>query len=184
MNLDFHALTIKEKLEGLRREELDVGLSWLLAPSGEFDVHALVKESLVALLPADHRLAAAASVSIKDLAHEPLIGPANPDTYEYFSQLFAQAGAVMNVVYRIEQPHSMINFVAMGIGCSILTGFARNIRQKGVVYRPLRPSIVMTLGIIKKKGRGGLAELFYRFTLDNLKNLAPNRTSRTARSSA
>ena len=75
----------------------------------------------------------------------------------------------------------MINFVAMGIGYSILTSFARNFRQKGVVCRPLRPSNAMTLGIIKKKGRGGLAELFCRFTLDNLKNLATNRMPRIAR---
>lgn len=178
VSLNFHALTISEKLEGLRRDELDVGLNWLPVPGDEFDVQELVREPLVVLLPEDHRLAAAASVSIEDLSKEPLIAPGNPDTFQYFAQLFVQANAVMNIAYRLEQPHSMINFVAMGIGCCILADFSRNIRQKGVVYRPLRPSNAMSLGIIKKKGRGGLAEIFYRFTLDNLSSIAVKRADK------
>lgn len=165
--LTFRSLSIAQQLEGLRREELDVGVVWLPVPTEELDVEELIHEPLVAVLPADHRLASAKSVSIRDLSREPLILPSralHPDTYHQIEERFTRAGAMMNVVYQLETSLAMINFVAMGVGCTLLPDYVRNIRQEGVVYRPLRPpNLVKTLAIIKKKGRGDLAESFCRF---------------------
>jgi LysR family hca operon transcriptional activator len=182
VTLTFHSLSIAQQLEGLRREELDVGVVWLPVPAEEFDVAELIDEPLVAVLPADHPLAAAKSVSVKSLAREPMILPSrvlHPDTYHQIEERFTRVGATMNVVYQLETSLAMINFVAMGVGCTLLPEYVRSIRQEGVVYRPLRPpNLLKTLAIIKKKGRADLAESFCRFTVEQL---GLNRASRASR---
>jgi DNA-binding transcriptional LysR family regulator len=171
VQLTFHSLKIAQQLEGLRRNELDLSFIWLPIPAEEFDVQELLRESLVAAIPSGHRLASAASVSIKDLAREPLIvisRTLDPETYYELEQLFRRAGAVMNVAYQLENSLSMINFVAMGSGCSLLPEYVRDIRQDGVVYKPLRPpNLVKTLAMIKNKGTSSeLANAFYRFAVE------------------
>jgi DNA-binding transcriptional LysR family regulator len=59
-------------------------------------------------------------------------------TYHQLEELFGRAGAVLNVGYQLENSLSMINFVAMGSGCSLLPEHVRDIHQAGVVYK--RPS--------------------------------------------
>lgn len=174
VHLTFHNLNITQQLEGVRRDELDLGFVWLPIPMQEFDVQELTHETLVAVVPSEHRLASAPSVSANDLSREPLILPTrlmDSETYRQIEQLFGREGAVINVAYELETLISVLNFVAMGSACSILADYTRRIRQDGVIYKPLRPSdIVKTLGMIKRKGRGDLAEAFYRFTADRFRD--------------
>jgi len=172
VHLAFHSLKISQHLDGLRRDELDLVFDWLPVPTEEFDVLELTQAPLAALLPLSHPLAARPSISIKDLSHEPLIlFPRVEYPYAFYEieQLFLSEGAAMNVVYELETALSVINFVAMGIGCSLLPDYWRRIRDNDVVYRDIRPpNIVKTLGMIKKKGRTGLPDIFYRFTAENI----------------
>ncbi len=185
VHLRFHSLNVSQQLEKLHRDELDVGFVWLPVPTDEFDVQKLVTESLVVVLPAKHALASAATVSVKDLSKQPLISFPRalfPDMYFQVEQLFLRTGTVMNVAHELESPLSVVNFVAMGIGCSLLPGYVRHIRHDGVVFRPLRrPNMVKSLAMIKKKGRGDLAAAFYRFTADNFAIRESERASATAR---
>lgn len=174
IHLSFHSFVSLQQLDGLRRDELDLGFVWLPIPTDEFEIRELLKEPLVAVLPVDHRLASTTAVRIEDLSEEPMILPSrslHPDTYRQIEQTFANAGAVLNVAYQLENSLSMINFVAMGIGCSLLPAYARSIRHDGVVYQPLaEPNpLSYTLAVLKKKGRNDLAETFVQFTLDNLR---------------
>ena len=83
--------------------------------------------------------------------------------------MFLRAGSVINVVHELDVLLSVINFVAMGSGRSVLPDYVRRIRVDGIVYKPLRPQgILKTLAIIKKKQASALAESFYRFTIDNI----------------
>jgi DNA-binding transcriptional LysR family regulator len=172
VHLTFHAHSIVRTLERLTREELDVGFVWLPIPTEGFDVCELVRESLNVVVPKDHRLAEQDTISIKDLSGEPLIllsRALDPETYRDIEMLFRRVDATMNVVYELENSLSMINFVAMGCGCSVLPDYTRAIRQDSVVHRPLSsPNMVKTLAVIKRKGRGGPAETFFRFTADSL----------------
>ncbi len=173
VHLTFHSLSLSQQIEALLRDELDLALHyWQPAQSEKFDVQELVREPVVAVLPANHRLASAPSVSIKKLSGEPLIlfpRAELPDPFREIEVLFRKAGAVMNVVQELETALSVINFVAMGVGCSLLPNHWRRILGEDVVYKPLRHTpLVQTMAMIKKKGKRGLAETFYRFTADNL----------------
>lgn len=169
VHLTFHDLKNPQILDALRRDELDVGIVWLPIDTDEFDVHELTQEPLVAVLPADHRLASASSVCVKDLSHEPLILPSRvlaSLTFQQFEQLFQSAQATMNVAHELESSRSTIAFVAMGMGCSLLPDYVRALHMDGVVYKPLRPpNIVKTLAIVKKKRCSALVESFYQFTV-------------------
>jgi DNA-binding transcriptional LysR family regulator len=170
VQLTFHSLNVPQQLEGLRREEIDVGFVWLPVPDEEFDVCPLVEEPMVAVLAADHRLVSKAAVTVKDLSREPMILPARPgasNSYHEIEQLFAHAGAVLNVAYELDNSVAMINFVAMGCGCSLLPDYVRNIRQEGIVYKPLRaPNMTNTLAIIKRKSAGRVADSFFQFAAE------------------
>jgi len=172
VHLSFHNLKNSQQLEGLRRETLDLGFVFLPIAKDEFDVEELAKVPLVVALPAGHRLESAVSIAIEDLSHEPLIlfpRSLDPETYDQIEQLFVAAGAAMNVVLETATFLSGINFVSMGTGCSFLGDYARRVNWPGVIYKPLKPQLVKTVAIIKKKRRGDLVEAFYRFTVDNVR---------------
>jgi DNA-binding transcriptional LysR family regulator len=175
VHLTFHDLKISEQIERVRHGELDVGFVWLPVPTDGLDVQELVREPLVAVVPADHRLASASEVSIEDLSEEPLVVVSRalaPETYYETEQVFVRAGKAMNVAYELANSLSIINFVAMGAGCSLLPDYVRRISVDGAVYRPLMPpGVVRTLGMIKGRDKGGLAELFYHFTIDHLEKI-------------
>jgi DNA-binding transcriptional LysR family regulator len=172
VQLTFHALNMPQQLEGLQREELDLGVIWLPLRAAGFDVQELVREPLIAVLPATHRLADQKDITIRQLSREPMILPSrtlHAEVYEEIARAFERGRAVLNSAYELESSLSMINFVAMGVGCTLLPDYARSIRQEGVVFRPLRsPQIVKTLALIKKRGRKGLAEAFFQFARQTL----------------
>jgi DNA-binding transcriptional LysR family regulator len=172
VHLSFHNLKNSQQLEGLRRDELDLGFVFLPIPPDEFDTRELTQVPLVVALPADHRLASAATVSIKDLSHEPLIlfpRSLDPETYTQIEQLFSKVGATMNVMLETGTFLSGINFVSLGIGCSFLGDYARRVKWDNVVYKKLEPAnLVKTVAIIKKQRRSDLVEAFYQFTVDNI----------------
>jgi hypothetical protein len=75
----------------------------------------------------------------------------------------------MNIVCELDGTPQMINFVAIGIGCTILPDYVRSIIRDGVVYKTLRPGVVKTLAIVKKKDSVGIADYFFKFALDELR---------------
>lgn len=169
VHLNFHNLGVTQQLDRLRAEELDLGFIWMLA-SDELDIRSLEDVSLVAVLPTGHRLASASQIHVRELSQEPLILFArslDPQTYHQIEQIFSRAGAAMTVAYEVDNLLSMINFVAMGIGCSLMPDYARAIPRAGIVYKTVRgPNLVKTLAIAKKKGRQGLARIFFDFVLE------------------
>ena len=168
IRLSFENLRTPQQIERLRRGELDLAFVWLPIPADEFDVLELMRVPLGVVLPLDHPLAQASILSIADLSGEPLVlfsRGRDPESFRQIEELFLQVGATLNVVYEFELLLSVINFVAMGSGLSLLPDYHRRIPMPGVVYRPLRPPLFMkTLAVVKQSGRGGVSESFYRFS--------------------
>jgi DNA-binding transcriptional LysR family regulator len=178
IQLTFHSANNLQLFERMSRGELDLGFGWAPVPGDEFDAEPLLDEPLVALVPADHELAKADTVSIRDLSREPLIlsyRSLDPDAYHEIEKLFLNAGTVMNPICQLDNSISMINFVAMGLGCSLLPAYAQSIHQEGVVYKRLEPpTFVRTLAVIKRKGAGRLAEQLFDFTVSHFRSAAPS----------
>lgn len=172
IHLDFHPLGVAQQLEKLRRDELDVGFAWLPLPTAEFDVVPISAEPLIAVLPAKHRLARARKIAIKDLTGERLVlfpRELFSDAYHQIEQLFLMSGARMIVAHELETPLSVLNFVAMGVGCSVLPEYVRLIKHDGVVCKLLQPpTLVKRLAMIKRKDRGNQPDSFFQFTVREL----------------
>lgn len=184
VRLSFHGLYTPQQIDAVRRGEIDLGFVWLPFFKSDINVHELLKEPLIAVLPADHRLTAKSRLSISDLSEEPLVMAsrrADPETYHQIEQIFLDAGAVMNVAYELENATSMIDFVAMGVGATLVPRNTCAIRADGVVCRPLKPpGLTKTLAMIKAGARSGLPQIFYDFALENL----PDRKRSRAEDSA
>jgi DNA-binding transcriptional LysR family regulator len=172
VHITFHSLRTPQQLQALNQDSVDVGFVCPPIPTDGLDIHELTQQPFIVMMPKDHRLASAPTVSFGDLSDEPLIlysRVMDPDAFRQIEQQFLRAGAVMNVVYELESPLSMINFVAMGHGYCIVPDYARRILTEGVVCKPLgRPGILRSLAIIRKAGNGGLGESFYRFVVDSM----------------
>ncbi|WP_051299537.1 LysR family transcriptional regulator [Arthrobacter castelli] len=74
-----------------------------------------------ALLPPDHRLAGQSSVSLADLADDPLILFGLEPADQYFLSLFDLGGLTPNVRYRTGNYEVLRGLVARGLGYSLLT---------------------------------------------------------------
>jgi DNA-binding transcriptional LysR family regulator len=172
IHLSFENFRTPQQIERLRRGELDLGFVWLPVPPGEFDVIELMSVPVGVVLPLGHRLAESEVLSIADLSGEPLIlfsRGRDPDSFHQIEEMFAKASAHMNVTYEFELLLSVINFVAMGIGLSLLPDYHLRIGMPGVVFRPLKPTrFIKRLAIIKPRASRGAAEVFFRFSGDAL----------------
>ena len=181
VHLSLHSFRAPKLIERLRRNELDLALIWTPVPAepafvwspvppDEFDIAPLTSTSPIAALPADHRLASASAVTIKDLDGEPLIlFPSVMDAVgrRQIEQLFDNAGANMNVVVEVDTLFSAINFVELGAGCSILADYVHRPQWNGVVYKPIiSGNIEMTLAIVKSRDSNYLTQSFYNFVID------------------
>jgi DNA-binding transcriptional LysR family regulator len=183
VRLSFHLMKNSQQLEALNREELDLAFVFLPIPGEEFEFREIATMSVIVALPTRHRLATAASVSVRDLSHEPMIlfpRSLDPYTYNQIEQAFFEARAVLNVALETAILLSAVNFVSIGGGCSLLGDYARRISWEGVTYKPLVPPIPMkTIGIVKKQSRMGLTESFYRFAVAHME-VAAKRPSKSA----
>lgn len=171
IRLDFHNMRTPQLLERLERDELDVVFPWLPVAEESFQIQPLAHEHFLAALPTQHELACAEHASIKALSNIPLVlfsRALDPELFHEIQQLFSQVGAVMNVAYEVNSLVSVLTFVAMGVGCSVLPEYIRELPRAGIVLKELQgPRLVKTVGMVKKADKGGLAEIFYQFTLSN-----------------
>lgn len=126
-----------ECVRRLRAGESDLALLTSPVPDPALHVEQLYVEELVAALPAGHRLATAASLTIEDLQSEPfvLLGEAHCLSDEVLS--FCRRSAVQPVVLeRTSQLATVKALVAAGHGVSLIPADATD-RDSRLVYRRL-----------------------------------------------
>lgn len=97
------------------------------------------QEPLIVALPAGHPLARRPRVPIGRLAEQPLIGFAretSPYFYLLLDELFTRNGVTPHYAMESLMP-TMLALVESGIGVAIVPASVRDLRPKGVAYRPL-----------------------------------------------
>ena len=129
---------------------LDLGLLREAALPG---AEVILREAVVAVLPAKHPLAQRESVNLRHLAAEPFVlfprrlGEA---FYDRLISFCAEAGFIPQVVQEATQWQSVVTFVETGLGVSLAPACVQKFRWKGVVYREL-PGLNTTVEIATKK---------------------------------
>ncbi|KMS89825.1 LysR substrate-binding domain-containing protein [Prauserella rugosa] len=99
---------------------LDLAVGYDMALPSGLDSVVLYEAPPYVLLPEDHPAASAASVSLADLAAEPMILLNFPPAQEHTLMLYADAGVTPNIVQRTTDFELTRSLVAHGFGYTIL----------------------------------------------------------------
>jgi len=111
----------------------------------------LIKEPLVAVLPAGHRLAGQKAVHIRDFAEEIYITPTRvaPALKAVIENYLAKSSVVLKPEYDAENISSVLSLVTSTGGVTLLPLYVKLMLPASVVIRPLRgdaPTIELVLG--------------------------------------
>jgi DNA-binding transcriptional LysR family regulator len=135
------------QLEALHAGEIDVAL--LRPPVSHPDIRTttLRRDSLIAVLPAEHPLTAADRVRVMDLRNEDFIahvGHGRSMMGGLLAAVCADAGFVPRIRHDVEETSTLVTLVAAGLGVAIVPAPTSALDIAGVRYRPLTPA---SLGI-------------------------------------
>lgn len=132
----------------LLERRVDVG--FVVLPDERFDTVSLVEDQLVALIPAAHALAKKRSVTLAELCDSPFI-MTEAGCAPLIEPLFAAAGLVPQVRYRMAQMITILGMVQRGDGVSIVAELAlpdrAAVTHDGMVRVPLRPAVKRRVGL-------------------------------------
>ncbi len=145
----------KGKLDAafLRRERGVAGLAFRL----------LVKEPLVVILPADHRLAALKSISPRDLLGETFVTVSDtaPVLRIVIDNYLKRSGIKIKPTHEVDNLAMAMSLIASTGGVGLLPAYALNFLLSSVTSRPLKgdtPSIELVLGY-KKSNQSPILKL-------------------------
>ncbi len=142
---------------GLDRGEIDLALIYDVALGGRFVTELLAKIPPHVLLPAAHPLAHEAAVSLKSLAHEPMVMLDMAPSGEYLRTLFAEAGVEPTVAIRSPSFEMVRGLVGNGLGYSVLVTKPANAMSydgAALVARPIaEPVSPGRIALARRPGR-------------------------------
>lgn len=101
----------------------------------------LARQPLIAVVPESHRLSAAGSITLSELAHDTLLQPDDPPGLSLghtLQQLLGETGFRPRRSLVVNEMSSTIGLVAAGLGVALLPASARVMRLPGVAFCTLQ----------------------------------------------
>lgn len=169
-----------DQLAALRLQQLDVGILRPTQVRAPLRSVCLLREPLVAALPASHPLACAASVSLAQLDGESFIGFSLKDAPYFHSmveEVLHRARVQPRVVQRATQTHAVVALVAAGLGTALVPQTCERIRIENVVFRPLSDPMPNHAEVHLCWNRDSSAPLIENFVATACAALAPEGES-------
>ncbi|MBG6480363.1 LysR family transcriptional regulator [Pseudomonas aeruginosa] len=160
VHLDLQEMSSRQVLKALLEESLQVGVIRPLALPDAVHWVELFREPLVAVLRADHPLAAGSEdgLAIAALAEEPFVFfPRSYGTglYDQVIALTRQAGFSPRIAQEASEAMTIIGLGSAGLGVSILPASFRRTRVDGVVYRTLSdPEATTAVWLVRRQNEG------------------------------
>lgn len=173
-----------ELAEGLMQGKLDVALLRREPLATGLAYKFLVKEPLIVILPAAHRLAARAKIPARELAREPFINPSRmaPALKSVIDDYADKAGIILQRKYDAENISGGMSLVASTGGVTLLPIYVQNMLIPSVVARPLQgapPTIDLVMGYSKSSMSPVLKKFLSR--ADELVTAVQQKNSRRVR---
>ena len=97
-------------------------------------------ETAVVAVPEAHALADRASITVDDMADEPLIVPdrrSRPHSHDLTMKLFLESGYTARVAQIAEEKQTIVSLVGTGVGLAIVPKWASRLAVGGVRFIPL-----------------------------------------------
>ena len=134
------SLTSPQQIVALQKKEINVGFLRGPIEDEEIASEVIMREKVVAVMPAGHDLAKMQRVSVTKLASLPLIQISRaiaPTVHDVANVIEKQAGTQFKTLLETEDLLTSLNAVASGLGFSFFAEYVEQILPKGVVARPL-----------------------------------------------
>src|SRR6201992_3107726 len=167
-----------ELANALMQGEIDVALLRRETRTAGLDFRFLVKEPLVAILPARHRLARHKTVRPEDLCREDFISTARaaPVLKTAIEEYAAKVGIKLRQIYDAETLSGGMTLVASTGGFTLLPTYLQNALIPSVVARPLYGGVA-TIDLVLGYNRSNTSPLLKKFLLraDELAARGPRR---------
>jgi len=140
VDLVLREMVTADQLEALASQRIDAGL---LRPPvhRELESVCVVREPLLAALPAGHPLGGAPLLTLGDFDRQPFVMYSPYESryfYDLVATVFSTAGVAPHYVQHISQIHSILALVRAGLGAALVPEAAASLRFEGVVLRPVR----------------------------------------------
>jgi len=151
-NIEFKVTSLysPDLAEALQRGEIDLGFL-RVEPKPDVAYQVIAREPLVAILPSDHRLAAASEVDPRDLEGETFVGFSDvPHVLRaVVDDYLRRSGVDLTPSYHIDNFAMGLSLVASTRGVALLPTYVEPLLPWSVVSRPLRgepPTIDLAVG--------------------------------------
>jgi LysR family hca operon transcriptional activator len=140
--------------DALARGKLDLAFMRREAEAADLIFKTVTKESLVVVLPSDHRLAANDSIGMQEIAGEPFITVSRtaPSLRAIIDEYVRQTGLKITPAHEADNLAMAISLVASTRGVALLPRYAQNFLPWSVVSRPIKgdpPTIDLVVGYHK-----------------------------------
>jgi LysR family hca operon transcriptional activator len=166
----------------LMRGKVDVAFLRREAQAPGLAFKPVIKESLVAVLPTEHRLAARKTIRPQDLQGERYITPTKtaPTLKTVIDRYASRVGITLKPEYEADNLAMAMSLVASTGGITLLPQYAENLLSPAVVTRPLdgdAPTIELVVGYSRANTSALLKQFLAR--LDELVARTMERRSQT-----
>jgi DNA-binding transcriptional LysR family regulator len=155
VQLKLQNLRSVQQSQALLERRIDVGVVRPHTADSRIVYEALWREPVVVALPSDHPLAQRKAVDISDLATDIfLIAPAE-DAAAFHHEVFAlcrRAGFTPRVDDGVADIQAALALVAAGLGIHAVPAALRRFKRGGVVYRRLRQTLRIEMGLAWRRG--------------------------------
>jgi DNA-binding transcriptional LysR family regulator len=153
--LAFRQVSWRDPTAGLGSAEVDVAIAWLPVPdTGLLSWQVVATEDRWVALPAKHRLAERAAVTLGDLADEPFIAlPATAGPLRQFWLAAEERQVPPKIAAEAETAEETFEAVASGLGIALLAaGNAEIYRRDDVICRPVTGLSPSRLAVVWRTG--------------------------------
>ena len=157
--------------EWIRTGAIDFGF---VTPPAVSDMNTIpIKDGeMLAILPANHPLAAEKSVPIRELTKSPFI-LLEEGNYSEPMNAFEEAGLKPDIQYRIHDDYAIMTMVEAGLGVSILAELMVRRTNYNIVCLPIDPPVYRSLAICYKD-RSSLpiaSQYFIKYLTEHIEEL-------------
>lgn len=137
VQMELRQLTTEEQMSALEKGDIDLGIARELEPVNGLTIVPLLRERLLAALPAGHPLAGRQKIRLAELAEDSFITlprPKVPRLYDNFVYLCRAAGFDPKIAQEALQFPTILGLVSAGLGVAIVPAVVQAFRKTGVAY--------------------------------------------------
>lgn len=141
VDLILKEMVTADQLRSLASNQIDLGFLRPPVDNQDFATLPIMREPLLAALPANHLSACREEFSITEFDDEPVVTFSPYEAryfYDLITSIFIRAGISPRYVQYLSQSHAILAMVRDGLGSAIVPTSARTLGLEGVIYRPLQ----------------------------------------------